>query len=163
MASVGSGLYQIPFLSLTDDADNFGDYDHWVQSAIKFRPEAGFPQEKLVGAEDIRFFYWFFEGASHHYCVMVSWEIRDEAAFQDEIDRLEKCGYSIEEDQSVYILDHEYTGYSDSEIMIDWESRRFVYFIFNSSDIDTVPKSLDEYYSRDFSKKGLFEVMQSVE
>ena len=47
--------------------------------------------------------------------------------------------------------------------MIDWECRRFVYFIFSSDDIDTVPKSLDEYYARDFSKKELFEVMQSVE
>ncbi len=149
---LGNGLYRLPFFSFSADVSDFGTYDKTVEAQIGAYPESGFPHERVRGAKDTQFLYWFYDASSTHYCVMVSWEFNIDAEFQDEINRLIQCGYSIEHDQIIYLMAPQYKGFA-SEVMIDWEEQRIVYFFFSSSDENAIPQTLDEYYSIDYSKE----------
>ena len=146
-------MFTPAFCSSTDDIGNYRKVDSEWEDMF-----AEYPDEIPEGAQDAKYFYWYINIAAEQWFCTASWEL-PEAEFEAEIDRLRESGLDISEDNSIY--PSEDSVYGKTEVLIDWDNRRIAYFSARLMGEDSLPASLEEFYSTEYSIETILEHSKS--
>lgn len=150
---LGRYLYTPAFCSSTDDIGNYRKVDSEWEGMF-----AEYPDEVPEGARDAKYFYWYMNIAAEHWFCSASWELQ-EPEFEAEIVRLRESGLDISADNSIY--SSEDSVYGKREVLIDWEQHRIAYFSARLMGEDSLPASLEEFYSTEYSIETILEHSKS--
>lgn len=143
---LGRYLFTPTFCSSTDDVENYSKTDIGTDTV--------FPDAVPESAQHAQYFYWYMNIAAEHWFRTASWELSD-ADFEAEIDRLRASGLDISEGSSIYTSED--SVYGKTEVLIDWERHRIAYFSARLMGEDSLPASLEEFYSTEYSIETILE------
>ena len=137
---LGSYLFTPTFCSSTDDVENYSKADIGTDTV--------FPDAVPENAQHVQYFYWYMNIAAEHWFRTASWELSD-ADFEAEIDRLRASGLDISPADSMLAPVDHYAG--KKLVLIDWERHRIAYFSARLMGEESLPSSLEEFYSTEYS------------
>ncbi|MBR5343678.1 MAG: hypothetical protein IK149_07260 [Oscillospiraceae bacterium] len=150
---LGRYLYTPAFCSSTDNIKNYRKVDNsWINMKTEY------PDEVPEDAQETKYFYWYMNIAAEHWFCIASWKLSD-PVFEAEVERLRESGFDISEDNSIYASED--SVYGKTEVLIDWDNRRIAYFSARLMGEDSLPASLEEFYSTEYSIETILEHSKS--
>lgn len=150
LASVSLLLYGIPTYSYTENIENIGKYDGYVERAMKYANETFFPDKLPQEAENAQYYYRYINAASPDFFVMLSYQAADGESLKQL--RNEFAGYKTlysGPDGVIYRWEKEDCE-SIAETAIDTRTKTVYWFFVRYGEKDQLPSALEELYATDW-------------
>ena len=134
-------LYTPFFSSYSNDPTNLGKYDQYVNEQVNLL-SGHFPAEQPKGAEVKQFFYWYWNGAAPHYCIMIVVSFENENDYLTEKDRLNSLGPpTIAGNENYSAEEHEF----DVSILYDDSNQEIISFMFSKNERYLISESITTF------------------
>ena len=150
LADLSLSLYGIPTYSYTENIENIGEYDGYVERAMKDADGAWFPDKLPEGAINVQYYYRYFNAAAPNYFMLLTYQVEDVESLEQL--RNEFAGYKTlysGPDGVIYWWEKEDCG-SIAETVIDMTNSTVHFFFVRRSNKEELPSTVQEAYAIDW-------------
>ncbi len=150
LAGVSLLLYGIPTYSYTENIENIGKYDGYVERAMKDADGAWFPDKLPEGAINVQYYYRYFNAAAANYFMLLTYQVEDVESLEQL--RNEFAGYKTlysGPDGVIYRWEKEDCG-SIAETVINMTNSTVHFFFVRDFNKEELPSTVQETYAIDW-------------
>ena len=134
-------LYTPFFSSYSNNPMNFGKYDQYVNAQVN-RTLGLFPTNLPKGADIEQYFYWYWDGAAPHYCIMIDVHFENANDYQNEQVRLYSLSHPTTDGNEYYCAEERDFNVS---IIYDDTNQEIIYFLCSKLDRDLISESITTF------------------
>lgn len=150
LAGVSLLLYGIPTYSYTENIENIGKYDGYVERAMKDADGAWFPDKLPEGAINVQYYYRYFNAAAPNYFMLLTYQVEDVENIEQVKNYLAAYKVMDEEARGAIYRWEEASCGSIAETAINEETKAIYCFFVRYSEKEQLPSKLEELYATDW-------------